>query len=288
MLNHDVRSIPWLAPLVGALASAMLLGVSTAHAEGVEEAAPEAPQNSPYIAHAEGVEEAVPEAPQNSPYTAHGHPTWVADVREQPDYDPWESINDKIFWFNHDVADRYALKPAATAWSKAAPEPVRQGLANAFNNVAMPKRLVNNLLQGRIPGAARELGRFVLNSTFGVVGLFDVSTRLGLDKSDADTGQTLGVYGVGPGPYVMVPLLRPLTVRDGVGLAVDSLLDPLSYVAPFVANVARSGVDTVNERAANLKLFNDVEESSLDLYSAVRNGYLQRRQKSIQAALEER
>jgi phospholipid-binding lipoprotein MlaA len=190
--------------------------------------------------------------------------------------------------FNHDVLDRYALKPVATVWAKI-PDPMRQGLANAFHNLAMPDRLVNEVLQARFQEAGSEVGRFLLNTTVGVAGFVDVATRVGLEKSDADTGQTLGVYGAGPGPYLVVPLLQPLTVRDGIGYAVDSLLDPLSwFVTPFAADFGRAAAKTVNDRANNLKLYQDVEDSSLDLYAAVRNGYLQRRQKSIAEAIRQR
>jgi ABC-type transporter lipoprotein component MlaA len=112
---------------------------------------------------------------------------------------------------------------------------------------------------------------------------------VGLKDNDADTGQTLGVYGAGPGPYLVVPLLPPLTVRDGIGYAADSLLDPLSwFVTPFAADFGRAAAKTINERAANLKRYQDVEDTSLDLYAAVRNGYLQRRQKSIRDAIKQR
>jgi len=204
------------------------------------------------------------------------------------DYDPWERFNEKTFWFNYDVLDRYALKPVATVWAKI-PEPARQGLANAFRNLAMPKRLVNEVLQVRFQEAGGEVAGFLLNTTAGVAGFVDVASRVGLKQSDADTGQTLGVYGAGPGPYLVVPLLPPLTVRDGIGYAADSLLDPLSwFVTPFVADFGRAAGNTINERAANLKLYQDVEDTSLDLYAAVRNGYLQRRKKSIDDAIRQR
>jgi phospholipid-binding lipoprotein MlaA len=220
--------------------------------------------------------------------TAAGEESPTADATDGMDYDPWERFNEKTFWFNHDVLDRYALKPVATVWAKI-PDPMRQGLANAFHNLAMPDRLVNEVLQARFQEAGSEVGRFLLNTTIGVAGFVDVATRVGLEKSDADTGQTLGVYGAGPGPYLVVPLLQPLTVRDGIGYAVDSLLDPLSwFVTPFAADFARGAAKTVNERAANLKLYQDVEDASLDLYAAVRNGYLQRRQKSIEDAIRQR
>jgi phospholipid-binding lipoprotein MlaA len=205
------------------------------------------------------------------------------------DYDPWESFNEKTFSFNFNDVDHYAIKPAAKVWAKALPEPVRQSLGNAFYNLAMPKRFVNKVLQGRLPGAGVELARFVVNSSVGFAGFFDVASRLGLDKSDADTGQTFGVYGVGPGPYLVLPLLPPLTVRDTVGFAADSFMDPLSlFVTPLGVDIGRAAASRINERAENMKLYQDVEDTSLDLYAAVRNGYLQRRRKSIDDAISDR
>jgi phospholipid-binding lipoprotein MlaA len=163
---------------------------------------------------------------------------------------------------------------------------VRQSLANAFDNLAMPKRFVNKVLQGRLPGAGEELGRFVLNTTVGMAGFIDVASRLGLQSSDADTGQTLGVYGFKSGPYLVLPLLPPLTLRDAIGYAADSFMDPLSYfVTPILADVGRSAAHTINERAANMSEYDDVEDTSLDLYAAVRNGYLQRREESVRDAI---
>jgi phospholipid-binding lipoprotein MlaA len=155
---------------------------------------------------------------------------------------PWTTIpgnhSEHTFSFNFNVLDRYALKPAAKVWSQALPAPVRQSLANAFDNVAMPRRFVNKVLHGRLPGVGEELARFLLNTTVGVAGFFDVASRLGLQKSDADTGQTLGVYGIKPGPYLVLPILPPLTVRDAIGYAADSFMDPLSYfVTPIFADV---------------------------------------------------
>ena len=210
------------------------------------------------------------------------------DATDRMDYDPWERFNEKTFWFNYDVLDHYALKPVATVWAKI-PQSMRQGLANAFHNLAMPDRLVNEVFQARFEEAGSEVARFLLNTTVGVAGFVDVASRAGLEESDADAGQTLGVYGAGPGPYLVLPLLPPLTVRDGIGYAVDSLLDPLSwFVTPFGADFGRAAAKTVNDRAANLKLYQDVEDASLDLYAAVRNGYLQRRQKSIEDAIRQR
>ncbi|MBI2466325.1 MAG: VacJ family lipoprotein [Candidatus Rokubacteria bacterium] len=200
---------------------------------------------------------------------------------EPLEYDPWEPFNERMFAFNHGL-DRHVMKPVATGWDKVVPERAQRALKNAFQNASMPKRFVNSLFQLKFVGAAREMGRLVINSTVGLAGFFDVAKAAGLEPSDEDTGQTLAAYGVGPGPYLVLPFLPPTTVRDGIGFAIDSVLDPISYVAPFAANLGMTGGETINKRAENLETFEDVEESVLDLYSAVRNGYLQRRQKAIQ------
>ena len=161
------------------------------------------------------------------------------------------------------------------------PDLVQRGLSNAFDNLGMPRRVVNNLLQLKFKRAGYELTRFLLNTTIGVAGLFDIGTEAGIERYDEDTGQTLGVYGVGPGPYLILPILTPLTGRDGVGFVVDAALDPLNYVLPFAATAGKVAGNTVNDRSINLELFQSVEENTLDLYSAVRNAYLQRRQRAI-------
>lgn len=200
---------------------------------------------------------------------------------EAGDYDPWEPFNEQTFAFNYNL-DRYIFKPVATGWTKVAPEPVRNGVANFFRNVGMPKRFVNNLLQLKVKGAVQELAGFVVNSTVGIGGLVNVMQQADLAPPDAeDTGQTLGVYGIGPGPYLVLPFFSPLTVRDAIGAAVDGLLDPVSYFIPFVGSVAKRTTITVNDRSRNLEEFEAVEESVVDLYSAVRNGYLQRRERAI-------
>src|SRR5262249_42483101 len=154
----------------------------------------------------------------------------------------------------------------------------KHALSRAFDNLDMPRRFINNLLQLRPKEAGGELARFTINTLFGAAGLVDVADMaLHLQKSDADMGQTLGAYGVGPGPYLVLPFLAPLTVRDGIGRGIDGALDPFGYFIPRVVGVPMGLVRTVNERALNLQLFADVEESVLDLYSAARNAYLQRR-----------
>jgi phospholipid-binding lipoprotein MlaA len=200
---------------------------------------------------------------------------------EVTEYDPWERFNRAMFNFNQRL-DRHVLKPVAKVWNFVVPDLAQQSLANAFDNITMPRRLINSLLQLKIEGAGLELVRFFLNISMGVGGFFDVATELGVPRSDEDTGQTLGYYGVGPGPYLVLPLLPPLTVRDGVGFAADGAMQPISYVAPFAATVGMRAGQVINDRSLNLETFEEFEQMTFDLYSAVRNAYLQRRQRMIQ------
>ena len=198
------------------------------------------------------------------------------------EYDPWEPFNEKMFAFNRNV-DRWVLRPTARAYMFVMPEPWQVLVANGFDNINFVPRFINSLLQGKWGGAGRELGRFLINSTAGIGGLFDPAKDYwGIQKSREDFGQTLGVWGSGPGPYLVLPFLEPLTVRDGVGKVVDSFMDPLTYFLPFFWDRLGMKVgDIVNERALNYELFQGFEESVIDMYSAVRHGYLQRRQQLI-------
>jgi phospholipid-binding lipoprotein MlaA len=196
--------------------------------------------------------------------------------------DPWESFNEKMFWFNREVLDRYLLKPAATAWDFVLPDGVQRGIHNAFDNLKVVQRIVNNALQLKFTGAAKEVARFTINSTVGLVGFFDVAKDgFGIEQSDEDMGQTFGVWGMGPGPYLVLPFLPPLTVRDGIGYALDAAMTPIYYFIPWYASIGAGATDIVNERSLNLDRFERVAESTIDLYSAVRNAYLQRRAAAI-------
>ena len=204
-----------------------------------------------------------------------------SDALEE-DYDPWEPFNEKMFSFNRNL-DKYLLKPAARVYRVIMPEPLQVAIANGFDNIAFVPRMVNSLLQAKWGGAARELGRFLINSTAGIGGLFDPAKDYwDIPKSREDFGQTLAVWGAGAGPYLVLPFTEPLTVRDGIGKGVDGAMDPLSYLLPFLWD--RFGMklgDTLNDRALNYDLFQGFEESVIDMYSAVRHGYLQRRQQLI-------
>ena len=204
-----------------------------------------------------------------------------ADALEE-DYDPWEGFNERMFSFNRGL-DRYLLKPAARAYRVIMPEPWQVLISNGFDNINFVPRMVNSLLQRKWGGAGREISRFLINSTAGIGGLFDPAKDYwGIHKSREDFGQTLGVWGAGAGPYLVLPLMEPLTVRDGIGKAVDGFMNPLSYFIPFFWDQLGMKVgDTLNDRALNYDLFQGFEESVIDMYSAVRHGYLQRRQQLI-------
>src|SRR5574341_62271 len=207
-------------------------------------------------------------------------PTKNGDEVEE-EYDPWESFNEPMFEFNRKL-DRYVLKPVATGYNTVMPEPWQVLVANGFENLGVVPRAVNNLLQAKWGGAAREVSRFLINSTLGIGGLFDAAKYWGIEKSKEDFGQTLAVWGSGPGPYLILPFLEPLTGRDGIGKAVDGAMDPLSYFLPLIwTRLGMKVGETVNDRSLNLDLFQGFEESVIDMYSAVRHGYLRRREQLI-------
>jgi len=197
---------------------------------------------------------------------------------ELEDYDPWEEFNAKTFEFNRRM-DKYALKPVAMGWKTVVPQPAGIMISNAFDNLTVVPRVVNNLLQGKWNGAGREMSRFLINSTAGVGGLFDPARDVWhITKSPADFGQTLGKWGIGAGPYLVLPFMEPLTVRDGIGKVIDRTIDPLTYVVPLIPALSLMAGNRVNERALNDELFAAFDDNVIDAYAAVRNGYLRRRE----------
>jgi phospholipid-binding lipoprotein MlaA len=200
------------------------------------------------------------------------------------EYDPWEPYNVKMFEFNRGF-DRHVLKPTAKGYDFIVPNPVQKGIRNAADNLDVVRKVVNNSLQGKFIGAGKELARFVINSTVGIVGLFDVAKDgLGIEPSDQDMGITLGFYGLGPGPYLIVPMLPPLTVRDGAGFAADTLMNPLIWLTPFYVPLSITALETINNRSLSLGTIEKLEESSIDFYGAVRNAYLETRAQRVKEA----
>ena len=208
-------------------------------------------------------------------------PPPAGEPGELEDYDPWEEFNAKTFEFNRRM-DKYALKPVAMGWKTVVPQPAGIMISNAFDNLNVVPRVVNNLLQGKWNGAGREVSRFLINSTAGVGGLFDPARDVWrITKSPADFGQTLGKWGIGPGPYLVLPFMEPLTVRDGIGKVIDRTIDPLTYVVPVIPALSLLAGNRINERALNYELFAAFDEDVIDAYSAVRNGYLRLRERRV-------
>jgi phospholipid-binding lipoprotein MlaA len=169
------------------------------------------------------------------------------------------------------------LKPVAKGYVFVTPQPVRDSVTNFFSNIGDVYIAANNLLQLKIADGVSDIMRIVINTIFGVGGLFDVATLAKLPKHDNDLGLTLGHYGVPPGPYLVLPLFGPSTVRDGVGMAGNYFINPLTYVKPDSVSWALYGLNVVNTRANLLNASDVLEGAALDKYSFVRNAYLQRR-----------
>ncbi|NLO53354.1 MAG: VacJ family lipoprotein [Gammaproteobacteria bacterium] len=188
--------------------------------------------------------------------------------------DPWENANRAIFRFN-DAVDRWALKPIAQGYQKITPDVLEDGIHNVFRNVGEVKNLANNVLQLKLHDAGVDTARFMFNSTFGVLGFFDVATKMGLQRNDEDFGQTLGAWGVKSGPYVVLPLLGPSTVRDTVALYPDTYVSTYRYVNDVPVRNSMFALNVVDTRA---KLLSAERLISGDKYRFIRNAYLQNRE----------
>lgn len=184
--------------------------------------------------------------------------------------DPWEGVNRGIYRFN-DVVDRYVAKPVAKAYQAVTPQPVDDAITRFLNNLLSPVTLVNELLQGKPAAAAATTSRFMFNSTIGVAGFFDVAARMGLPRTEEDFGQTLAVWGVGQGPYLMLPLLGPSTVRDFFGRFADAPSDPRAHMNTETA-LGILALNLVDTRADLLKAERLIEG---DRYRFIRDYYLQ-------------
>ncbi len=194
--------------------------------------------------------------------------------------DPIEGFNRAMFSFNEGL-DKVIIKPVAQGYEAALPSPIRTGVTNFFANIADVFIAVNNLLQGKVPEAAGDAGRFVVNSTIGILGVFDVATEMGLEKHEEDFGQTFGRWGVGPGAYVVIPFFGPRDVRDTVGLVLDVKADPVANVDHIATRNTLLAVRIVSDRANLLPADKVIEEAALDKYSYMRDAYLQRRRSLI-------
>lgn len=194
--------------------------------------------------------------------------------------DPFEKFNRAMFTFN-DTVDQAAIKPAAMTYKDVLPNFVQTGIGNFFGNIGDVWTAINNLLQGKAADGLTDIMRVALNTTFGLAGVIDIGSEAGLMKHKEDFGQTLGVWGVKPGPYVVLPVYGSFTMRDALAFPLDFLADPWGYVYPATVRNVGTAVRLVDKRAVVLDASDLIEEAALDKYVFVRDAYLQRRQGQI-------
>lgn len=198
--------------------------------------------------------------------------------------DPFEVQNRKMFELN-DKLDRAVALPVATFYVHAVPNPLRDGIHNFLTNLDVPVFFGNDVLQGEAKRALDSAARFIVNSSVGIGGLIDVAAKIGLPEHESDFGQTLGVWGVGEGPYLVLPFFGPSNPRDTVGLAVDNTVaDPLFWISwrsSTFFKLGRSAVEVVDKRAQNINALKELERTSVDLYATERSLYRQHRESEI-------
>jgi phospholipid-binding lipoprotein MlaA len=200
-------------------------------------------------------------------------------------WDPLEPINRKIFWFN-DKFDVYLLEPIAKGYDYVTPQRVQTGISNFFSNIRYPVYLLSDLIQFDFTNAARDTGRFLINSTAGILGFVDVAKCVGLKPDEKDFGVALASHDIPPGPYIVLPFLGPSNLRDGIGRAVDLAIYPtqyptyfggMSYYDQYAVSWGSRGVDIVNERSALLDPIKAAKENSFDYYLFMQGAYYQYR-----------
>ena len=198
-------------------------------------------------------------------------------------YDPFEPVNRAIFSFNN-VADRIVLEPIAKGYKKL-PSPLQSGINNFLSNLRAPLVVVNQLLQGQGQNAFQSSGRFIVNSTVGIFGLFDVAEKMGLEEKEEDYGQTLATWGVGDGFYLVLPLFGPSNLRDTSGMVLTMLTDPINAYAVSEGEAwlvpMRTAANAVDTRSQIIDEVNALRDNSVDYYAAVRSSYYQNRKAAI-------
>ena len=205
-------------------------------------------------------------------------PDYEEDLYEDEiNQDPWEGFNRSIFTFN-DTLDRYLLKPVATGYRFVTPDFVDDGITNVFGNLQEPLVIVNDLLQGKFLQAGQDTLRFIVNSTIGIYGLFDVASKISLPAHDEDFGQTLGYWGVPSGPYVMLPVFGPTTVRDGFTIVPDGYLNLVNEISPEIDRNVAIVTDTIDARADLIPL---EAAATGDRYIFIREVFLQTREYEV-------
>ncbi|CAK0760738.1 phospholipid-binding lipoprotein MlaA [Azospirillaceae bacterium] len=198
--------------------------------------------------------------------------------------DPLEPTNRYVFELNR-AADIFVIRPIAEIYRTVLPDPVQDRVRNIIGNMGEPVTFANALLQGRFDDGMTSVGRFLINSTLGIGGIFDVATDFGLPEQHADFGQTLYTWGVGDGPYLVLPLFGPSNPRDALGLGVDTLMDPVGYGfkegGMVTANYAKTGADGADKRAGYIEPLDAMERNSVDFYAKMRSMSRQHRQEQL-------
>lgn len=205
--------------------------------------------------------------------------------------DPIEPLNRAIFDVN-DFLDRLLIRPMAELYRVTVPPPLRDRIASILKNMAEPVIMANNLLQGRASDAGTTLGRFVVNTTLGVGGMFEVASDYGLQRQTGDFGQTLHAWGAGTGPYIVLPLFGPSNVRDAIGLGVDTVMSPWKYIVAYGDSttedsfmIADTTASALSRREANIEGYDALREGSVDFYAQMRSVYRQYRAKQLGVTL---
>jgi phospholipid-binding lipoprotein MlaA len=199
---------------------------------------------------------------------------------ERDPRDPLEPLNRAVDSFNQ-MFDRVLMEPLARGYKAITPAPVDQGVTNFFNNLSDLRSALNNLLQFKVGRAFSDVGRFAVNSTVGVLGLMDVASNMDLPRYNEDFGQTLGVWGVGSGPFLVLPFIGPSSARDGVGVVVDWYTDPLILIEDDTVRWSLRGLKIIDARADLLSASRVVSQAALDPYAFIRDAYLQRRENLV-------
>lgn len=203
-----------------------------------------------------------------------------ASFRAAAPGDPLEPVNRGIHSFNS-TFDHYLFRPIAKGYDAVTPTPVKQGVSNVFQNMADAQSAVNSALQGKAAKAGDDLGRVIINTTLGLGGLFDHASAMGIERGNEDFGQTLGHWGIGPGPYLVLPFLGPSSVRDFGGRLVDSQIDPVGAVSSVRVRNALQGLRVVDTRVSLFPFDQLLAQAALDRYTFTRSAYLQRRESLV-------
>jgi len=200
--------------------------------------------------------------------------------------DPMEPLNRAIFQFNY-VVDGVVLKPVTQVYRGITPEKGQEMVSNAIDNIYTPLSVFNSILQGDPENAFVSFWRFMINSTLGIAGVFDVASEIPLKHRATDLGQTFAMYGAGPGDYIVLPIIGPSNTRDSFGRLGDALMNPFNYIDNG-ASIALWSATAVEKRSENMKLIDDIYASSLDPYATFRSGYTQKRAADVKRAKEAR